>query len=45
MRNKENQMKSPFNFRTGDTPARLIADTLGLLAFLGFCWLAWGLTP
>ena len=23
-----------FNFRTGDTPARLIADTLGFVIFL-----------
>ncbi|MCK9994102.1 MAG: hypothetical protein Dbin4_02622 [Alphaproteobacteria bacterium] len=38
-------MKYRFNFRTGDTPLRLIADTLGLLAVIAFCWLAWGLTP
>lgn len=36
-------MKSPFNFRTGDTPARLIADTLGFVLFLIAAYLAaWG---
>lgn len=34
----------PFNFRTGDTPARLIADTLGFVLFLIAAYLAaWGL--
>ena len=31
-------MNSPFSFRTGDSPARLIADTLGFLAFLAVCF-------
>lgn len=26
-----------FNFRTGDTPARLIRDTIGLLLFIWAC--------
>ena len=34
-------MKSPFNFRTGDSRPRLIADTLGFVAFLALCWLGW----
>lgn len=34
-----------FNFRTGDTPARLIADTFGLLIIVGLCWLGWMVTP
>lgn len=34
-----------FNFRTGDTPARLIGDTIGLLLIGAICWLGWGLTP
>lgn len=27
-------MKSPFAFKTGDTPARLIGDTIGFVIFL-----------
>lgn len=38
-------MKHPFNFTTGDSPARLIADTLGLLIIVGLCWLGWTVTP
>ena len=38
-------MKHPFTFRHGgDTPARLIADTICLLIIIGLCWLGWGLT-
>lgn len=37
-------MKSPFNFQSGDTPVRLIADTLCLLLIGALCWLGWGLT-
>ena len=38
-------MKSPFNFSTGDTLARLIADTICLLIIIGLCWWGWGITP
>ena len=34
-------MKYRFNFRTGDTPLRLIADTLGMLMIVGLCWIGW----
>lgn len=38
-------MKSPFNFQSGDTPVRLIADTIGVLIIVGLCWLGWMVTP
>ena len=38
-------MKHPFNFRTGDTPLRLFADTIGFVIFLAVIWLAWEVTP
>ena len=37
-------MKSPFNFPI-ETPAGLIADTIGLLIIVGLCWLGWMVTP
>ena len=36
-------MKSPFNF-TIETPARLIAETICLLIFIGLCVGGWILT-
>lgn len=37
-------MRRLFNFKSGDTPARLIADTLGFVLFLIAAYLAaWGL--
>ena len=39
-------MNNPFTFRPGgDSPARLIADTIGLLIIIGLCWLGWMVTP
>ena len=37
-------MKSPFNF-TIETPAGLIADTIGLLIIIGLCLIGWEITP
>ncbi|MCK9994439.1 MAG: hypothetical protein Dbin4_02959 [Alphaproteobacteria bacterium] len=37
-------MRRLFNFKSGDTPGRLIGDTIGLLLIIGLCWLGWGLT-
>lgn len=38
-------MNNPFNFRTGDTPARLIAETICLLIIVVLVWLGWAVTP
>ena len=38
-------MKSPFNFQSGDTPVRLIADTIGVLMIVGLCLFGWVATP